>query len=427
MNRGNGIVSAKRTKAERSGLHGWHPYYAGYSEKFVASAIKYLKLTERSVVLDPWVGSGTTNLICEKFGVPSVGIDINPAMVNFASGKQSYLIAVDFLTPLLKEIRSSRISIVQDTVPSGLSEFFSSKSAVLFVGLLSLLQSIEIDQSPLCLPLQALNPSIERINPVRAFLLSGLFITARTMSGHSRASNPTWYRVDTENPDYSESDIKSTYIRILQKMYDDIRQTHGFGRQDCLYLNQCASALDLPYEADTFDAVITSPPYLTRIDYAVSTKLELLLLAGDHRFRELRVQSMGAPTIRKDSHPVDDQWGVVATRLMKLISEHPSKASKTYYVKNFAQYFSDAYKSLCEIQRVMNKGGTALVVVQSSYYKEHEIPLGEIYVEIGLKLGFDSKIVFREEVKGHMAHVNTKSSIYKKNKVYFEDVVSLTK
>lgn len=28
------LQSAKRTKKEREGLHAWHSYYAGYSEKF---------------------------------------------------------------------------------------------------------------------------------------------------------------------------------------------------------------------------------------------------------------------------------------------------------------------------------------------------------------------------------------------------------
>lgn len=40
-------------------------------------------------------------------------------------------------------------------------------------------------------------------------------------------------------------------------------------------------------------------------------------------------------------------------------------------------------------------------------------------------IGFDSEIIFRKAVKGHMAHVNKKSSEYKKFNVYFDDVVEL--
>ncbi len=37
-----------------------------------------------------------------------------------------------------------------------------------------------------------------------------------------------------------------------------------------------------------------------------------------------------------------------------------------------------------------------------------------------------AEIAYQEEVRGHIAHLNTKSSQYKKNKVYREEVVHLT-
>ena len=37
----------------------------------------------------------------------------------------------------------------------------------------------------------------------------------------------------------------------------------------------------LNIKSNTIDLVITSPPYLTRIDYAVSTRLELEIILGN--------------------------------------------------------------------------------------------------------------------------------------------------
>jgi ubiquinone/menaquinone biosynthesis C-methylase UbiE len=87
----------------------------------------------------------------------------------------------------------------------------------------------------------------------------------------------------------------------------------------------------------------------------------------------------------------------------------------------------DMEASLREIYRVLKPGSSGLIVVQSSYFKEHEIELGDIYVEMCDQLGFTSNISFREKVKIHMAHVNTKSSVYVKNKIYHEDVVCIKK
>src|SRR5690606_30843239 len=108
--------------------------------------------------------------------------------------------------------------------------------------------------------------------------------------------------------------------------------------------------------------------------------------------------------------------------VLDAVSSHGTKAARSYYWKNLVQYFMDMEAALRDIQRVLRGGGEALIVVQSSYFKEVEMPLGDIYVEMAGNLGYAASVAFREEVKGHMAHVNTKSSKYAKNKVYFEDV-----
>jgi hypothetical protein len=47
------LASAKRSLSERKGIHSWHPYYAGYSEAFVTSAIEYLGINKSQILLDP--------------------------------------------------------------------------------------------------------------------------------------------------------------------------------------------------------------------------------------------------------------------------------------------------------------------------------------------------------------------------------------
>ncbi|MBN6367482.1 hypothetical protein JZL89_19200, partial [Providencia rettgeri] len=86
------ISGAKRGKNERKGLHSWHPYYAGYSESFVKSVLHVEKLECGSTVLDPWIGSGTTGIVCQKLGINCIGIDINPVMSYFAAAKSKSII-----------------------------------------------------------------------------------------------------------------------------------------------------------------------------------------------------------------------------------------------------------------------------------------------------------------------------------------------
>lgn len=67
------LASAKRSPSERKGIHSWHPYYAGYSEAFVTSAIEYLAINKSHLLLDPWHGSGTTALVASRYKLRTIG------------------------------------------------------------------------------------------------------------------------------------------------------------------------------------------------------------------------------------------------------------------------------------------------------------------------------------------------------------------
>ena len=124
---------------------------------------------------------------------------------------------------------------------------------------------------------------------------------------------------------------------------------------------------------------------------------------------------------------MDSIWGETCLAVLKQVEMHSSKAARSYYLPNMLQYFRDVELSLRECIRVLKPKSQALIVVQSSYFKEHEINLGQIYTEICRNLGTQCEIVNRDVVRGHMAHVNTKSSLYKSDKTYYEDVVCITK
>src|SRR5690606_3624004 len=114
-------------------------------------------------------------------------------------------------------------------------------------------------------------------------------------------------------------------------------------------------------------------------------------------------------------------------QFLKNVETHESYAALGYYYKNFLQYFSDAFRSCEEIERVIKSGSRAFIVVQNSYFKNLEIDLGKVFVDMGTKLGMECRIEERFPVKTSMVHVNTKSKQYLSEKQYFEDVVAFRK
>ena len=136
---------------------------------------------------------------------------------------------------------------------------------------------------------------------------------------------------------------------------------------------------------------------------------------------------MGAPVIVDKTITVNPRWGDACNSFLESVTNHKSKAAVSYYLPNYLQYFRDAELSLRSIYNVLRSGGKALVVVQSSYYKEIELSLGQMYMEMAADIGMVGEVAKRETVKQHMAHVNTKSQKYVPNKVYYEDTLLLTK
>jgi hypothetical protein len=136
--------------------------------------------------------------------------------------------------------------------------------------------------------------------------------------------------------------------------------------------------------------ILSSPPYCTRIDYAIATLPELATIgiSGD-QFRILREEMIGTATICTHNIQPTDSWGRRCNNLLQKIRRHPSKASGSYYYRNHLQYFASMYESLAECRRVSKPGGTCVLVVQDSFYKDQHNDLPGIITEMAKGNGFN--------------------------------------
>ncbi|EKN3950953.1 hypothetical protein DVQ18_09600 [Yersinia enterocolitica] len=412
------ISSAKRGKNERQSLHAWHPYYAGYSESFVLSVINAEGLKADAVVLDPWMGSGTTGLVCQKQNIDCIGTDINPVMSRFAAAK-SYSI--------IPELNSRGITIMDEII----SEYEKN--------LFSLSKKIKTGQQ-VARHIKKLHESIGsyfysnknisdcKMNPLSSFYYSVLFYTSRVMLGINSGSNPTWI-IDskTKNKTIKRdfiNEFKINFAQMLSQLNDYFYEVESTSTYT-IYNSDCKS---LPIDDNAIDIVITSPPYLTRIDYVASTRVELQLTYSKDEYEVIRRKSMGTTTVPKIADPLNEQWGNICKRILDQVMNHKSRASDTYYIKNKIRYFSDAFTSLVEIFRVLKKGSSAYLALQNSYYKEIEIPLYDIYCEMALNIGYSAvDIIHEEKVRVSLGQINPKSSVYVKDKIYYEKIIKVTK
>lgn len=397
------------------GLDGWYPYYAGFSSRFARSALATLNLPNNALVLDPWVGSGTSVHSAQELGCRGVGVDLNPFAVLVTKAKLASQADTTEIEEVAHSLASAWTSVRTTRAYSSdpLSEWLPPRVGSCLRYAMSLLGCPR--NSP---------RSATAISPASAFLVAALAAVGRELAGKRPSSNPTWVRPGAQRG------VRAATLttRFLQKVSAGTPLLSSTPRKRLSSVS-IGDSRHLRFGADTVDAVLTSPPYCTRIDYAVKTGFELALLGTEREAVDtLRRDLMGTTALRtRRGAVIPETWATEVRTLLAGVRSHPTHRSSQYYFPNLLQYFADAHASLGEINRVLKPGARALLVLQTSYYKEIEISLPELFVAMGRIAGLHGEVVVEVPLGRVMTTINTSSNRYRKRTRYREAVVLLQK
>lgn len=409
---------------KREGVDAWFPYYAGYSPGFVQEALTGLGTQPGWSVLDPWNGAGTTTAVADALGCDAVGLDINPVAALVAAARLERSANTSHSAGLANQLLAvagrNEIDLTGDDPllewlsPRVTRRYRSIEGAVL--DLLGTRDGVKV------------NLQTETPPPFAAFFILCLVRAAKRFARLKGNSNPTWITPERRGDTRTET-FDRAFLAMVAACAADAEKA-ALGRSSTRSTVSTVSLADaraLSLEASSIDAVVTSPPYCTRIDYFRATAFELAALgigADGERFRALRSSAMGTNLMRTTTPDVSSLPSAVR-QLLKRIQQHPSKASDTYYYKHYSQYFDDARLSVAEIGRVLKPDAMALLVVQSSYYKDIHVPLGDLYAALGADLGFRARVVLRVPVRRVLATINPRARHHETERRYSEDVVAL--
>jgi DNA modification methylase len=372
------MVNPKRKFDKKNTTPVWYDYYAGYSDNFLIKTLEYFNLDKKAVILDPWNGTGTTTFQASACGYSSIGIDINPALIIISKARnldRNILQSIDTLTlDILKKSEASYIIIPKDSFEL----WFSTKTA-------SFMRSIERSIYKLLVSYNDNHItdllSLDCVSNLACFFYSSLFQTVKSYLKGFATTNPTWIKTaksKDELLDISFEDIKQNFLLQIKKSATYIQSTTTVGDKTCDI--RLGKSENLNLDSNSIDAVITSPPYCTRIDYAIATLPELVTLGykKDKNFKNFRDSITGTPTIYNKSILANKLWGDTCLGFISSVSKHESKASRTYYLDYYLQYFHNMYQSAEEITRVCKPDAMLAIVTQDSYYKDVHVNLSSI-------------------------------------------------
>jgi SAM-dependent methyltransferase len=411
------IIDPKRTRSQ-NGRSAWYPYYAGFSYEFAYQLLSSARLPHDALIMDDWNGSGTTTAVANSLGYSAYGCDLNPVMVVVAKARLLSKREHSSLEPLSVEIiQKARDSEVAPAADDPLQAWLCPTSANVIRKLERAIQLLLLDHEHYQAP--ATRTDFADLSGFGAFLYLALFRTVRTLLQRFVASNPTWVMTPRDHHlrlKPREETIFDVFRSQVLAMVDENQpglfepQESGGTRIDV------ASSEALPLANNSVRFALASPPYCTRIDYAVATKPELAVLGYSiESFRDLRKSLLGTSTVPRMAPEESKEWGQTCLTFIEKLKNHESKASATYYYKNHLQYFDGLSKSLAELRRVLTEDGTCVLVVQDSYYKDIHNDLPKIVIEMAVSSSLE---LTRREDFSHartMAAVNPAAKLYRKS------------
>lgn len=379
----------------RRGLRELYPYYAGYSEEFVEDVLAGFNLRAGSVVMDPWNGAGTTTAVARRRGYRALGIDVNPAMVIVARGR---LLDRGEGPDLLQAAIDVAHRAVRDTIPiepdEPLVDWLHESAAVKVRRIATIIGSYESGQ-------------IEEASPSTSFLMVALFRTVRSLLGSRKTSNPTWLRSAKDEGGASNAEVVARFVSEVREMIVALPESgEGSGSARIVVGDSSVATLSQA----PVNCVITSPPYCTRIDYAVATKPELAVLGYREKdFRSLRLKMLGTTASRRAAEIDLDEVGAECRTFLARVEAHPSKDSAGYYLKHYRQYFSQAHETMVGITRVAASDAKLCLVVRNSFYKEVPVNLATIYAQMAGRLGWRLSEQLEFPIQSNLRDINTRA------------------
>ena len=411
------VECPKRTADSAAPDAASYSYYAGYSLSFAERLIQHLPFDTDPIILDPWNGSGTTTFAAARNDRRSHGCDLNPVMVIVAKARLLHQSTAPSLHPIWKKIKSeaenNAASVETESDP--LRDWFTGKSVESFRKIERSIRS-HLVNGPDDRGIKQL--AIDDVTDVASFFYVTLFRVIRDLTKPFRASNPTWLKrpkEEREKISISLNELLKTVERMLCGGIASVeRGGEHTGSNAETTLTVCNSE-SLKLEENSIDLVLTSPPYCTRIDYAVATSAELALLGFQKKtdFADLRDSLMGTTTVPSVPPAISPVLGSTCISLLDEIGAHSSVSSNTYYLKNHIHYFSSLQRSIAEIHRVLKPQGIAAFVVQDSVYKDIHNDLPAIVAEMGEMLGLT---VFQRDdfsLGSSLSSINSRSRRYK--------------
>jgi DNA modification methylase len=398
------LVSYQANKSENG--HRWYKYKEAFSASLVRYILSELDLSAGQV-LDPFAGSGTTLFTASDLGIDSVGIEFLPNSVEVIEVRK-ILRRVEARL-MAAAIREFKDSLVWKTLGAA-REFrhlritagaFPQHSETELGRYLYEVDMIDNDDLRRVLFFAALCV----LEPISYTRQDGQYLRWDDRSGRRVGKKPFSkgnIMGFTEAITAKLEQIASDISRDGSLFGEDLSAEH-YGEIDLL----TGSCLDIlpELQPDTFDGLITSPPYCNRYDYTRTYALELAMLGvNEIQLRSLRqamlsctvenrekfglLNSVQQPRFQKALAAFESQ------ELLNLLLRYLDHCRDEGSINNAGiprmvrNYFKELAVVIFDCARVLKPGSPFIMVNDNVRYQGVSVPVDLILSDIAEQAGF---------------------------------------
>lgn len=391
-------------------FHDWYNFVLGYTPVFPEYMLERegIHAGDGKIVLDPFNGSGTTQLVCKLKDIPSYGVDANDFMVFAARQKLNW--DVDIPT-ILKD---------QQKIVDAFEAFCA---AVDWNDAEALAEKANQKRPPALDPRYISDKPLIKIdflrNAVNTLAAEAnrdffLFALSAILVPISNVKYGPGFGVKKAKDD---ADVLEIFCAKVNRMLSDLRTVND--KQKTTFAKTIlgdSRVLTNYIPENSISLMITSPPYPGDHEYTKHSKLELIFqgYATDiASFRTIKKRMIRGSTtnIYKEDHErilveniaeIKEVTDLIDARLKQ---DGATSGFEKLYTKLIWEYFGGMASTLKECYKVLQPGGKiALLVSDSHAFKMVHIQTAELLKRVSEELGYVNAEVVLWQLKNSTSH-----------------------
>ncbi len=379
------FISYDQTKL----THGLHKYPAKFFPELPRWLIKrYSK--KYDIVLDPFAGSGTTNVEALLNKRHSVGIDVDP-FSRFLSKVKT--------TPVNEEtlLRSSEdiLKKIIDFTPSLVDEkdipvfpyrdnWFKKEIILELTYIKKCIKALDVEED------------------IKNFYKICFSSIIRAVSNADDNCTRTVIRKKLNKKVYPSDALTKFAEAVLLNVPKMIDFSRKYPSGIKVEFPEDNDARNIKYPDNFFDLAVTSPPYANAVDYPRTHQLEIYWLGfANDSLTPLKRMHVGTESVKAEDYNSLHTIGIKEADIIisKIYDKDPRRAYIIY------KYLSDMNKNLKEVYRVLKQGAKYIIVVGNNKIRGEVFENWLYLMKIAERVGFEIESYFASEIIRHFIKV----------------------